>query len=136
MGWLRKTKQCVIAFMETLAYAGDPMRAPPLRPSSIHVTSLCRSDTAKKSYHNVEKFPRAIGAYRGARCHAPLFWSCNKVIKPNFQSIVSQTNNDCSLLSFISAKLRLLDISCENIFALSVVTALTACPFSMKMCAK
>ena len=30
----------------------------------------------------------------------------------------------------------LLDISCENIFALSIVTALTACPFSVKKCVK
>ena len=42
------------------------------------------------------------------------------------------SNNGCSLLSFILAKLLLLDISCENIFALSVVTVLTARPFSIK----
>ena len=59
-------------------------------------------------------------------------WPCNKVLKPNFQSTISKTNNGCSLLSLILAKLLLLDISCENVFALSVVTALTACPFSMK----
>ena len=39
------------------------------------------------------------------------------------QSIISQTNNGCSLLSLISAKLLLLDINSENVFALSVVTA-------------
>ena len=84
----------------------------------------------------MEKFLRAINACRaGGRNHAPL-WPCNKVLKPNFQSIISQTNNDCSLFSLILAKLLLLDISCENIFALSIVTALSACPFSTKKCAK
>ena len=72
----------------------------------------------------------------GARCHAPSFWPGNMVLKPNFQSIISQTNNGCSLLSLILAKLLLLDISCENAFALSIVTILTTCPFSMKKCAK
>ena len=62
----------------------------------------------------------------------PPLWPCNKVLKPNFQSIISQTNNGCSLLSLILAKLLLLDIRCENIFALSVVTALTAHPFLIK----
>ena len=66
----------------------------------------------------------------------PPLWPSNKVLKPNFQSIISRTNNDCSLLSLILAKLLLLDIRCENIFALSIVTALTACPFSTKKCAK
>ena len=61
---------------------------------------------------------------------------CNKVLKPNFQSIISQTNNGCSLLSFILAKLLLLGVSCQNIFALCVVPALTARPFSIKKCAK
>ena len=50
----------------------------------------------------------------------PPLWPCNKVLKPNFQSVISQTNNDCSLLSLILAKLLFLDISCENIFALSI----------------
>ena len=59
-------------------------------------------------------------------------WPCNKVIKPNFQSIISQTNNGGSLLSLTLAKLLLLDISCGNILALSIVTALTARPFSIK----
>ena len=40
------------------------------------------------------------------------------------------------VLSFILAKLLLLDISCENIFALSIVTALTACPFPINKFAK
>ena len=72
----------------------------------------------------------------GARCHAPPLWPCNMVLKPNFQSIISQTNNGCSLLSFILSKLLLLDISWENIFALSIVTALTAHPFSIKKYAR
>ena len=63
-------------------------------------------------------------------------WPCNKVLKPYFQSIISQTNNGCSLLSHILAKFLLLDINCENIFALSTVTALTAYPFLIKKCAK
>ena len=67
----------------------------------------------------------------------PLLWLCNKVLKPNFQSIISQTDNGCSLLSLILAMLLLLDMYChENIFVLSRVTALTACPFSLKKCAK
>ena len=64
-------------------------------------------------------------------------WPCNKVLKPNFQSIISQTNNDCSLLLLILAKLLVLDVGCENTFALSIlVTALTACFFLIKKCAK
>ena len=51
------------------------------------------------------------------------FGLCNKVLKPNFQSIISQTNNGCSLLSLILAKLLLSDITCKNVFALSIVTA-------------
>ena len=83
-------------------------------------------------------FFQTIGAHRGgggARYHAPL-WPSNTVLKLNFQSIISQTNDGCSLLSLFLAKLLLLDIRCENIFALSIVTALTACPFSIKKCAK
>ena len=41
----------------------------------------------------------------------------------NFQSIISHSNNGCNLLSLILAKLQLLDISSENVFALFVVTA-------------
>ena len=90
----------------------------------------------EKSYLHVESFLRAINACRvGERYHAPL-WPCNKVLKPNFQSVISRTNNDCSLLSLILAKLLLLHIRCENIFALSIVTALTECPFSTKKCAE
>ena len=58
------------------------------------------------------------------------------MLKPNFQFIISQANNGCSLLLLILAKPPLLDISCGNIFAVSIVTALTACPFSIKKCAK
>ena len=66
----------------------------------------------------------------------PPFWPCNKVLKPNFQFIISHTYNGCSLLLLILTKLLLLDISCENIFALSIVAALTAYPFSTRQCAK
>ena len=58
-------------------------------------------------------------------------WPFDKVLKPNFQSV-----NGCSLLSLILAQFLLLDISCKNIFALFIVTALTACPFQIKKCAK
>ena len=58
-------------------------------------------------------------------CPPPL-WPSNKVLKPNFQSVIYQTYNGCSSLSLILAKLLHLDIDCENIFALSTVTALTA----------
>ena len=79
---------------------------------------------------------KTIIACRGwPRCHAHL-WPCKKVLKSNFQSTTSQVNNGCSLLSLILSKHLLLDISCENIFALSIVTALTACPFSVKKCVK
>ena len=43
---------------------------------------------------------------------------------------------DGYLWYYFRLMLLLLDISCENIFALSVVTALLACPFSIKKCAK
>ena len=61
------------------------------------------------------------------RCHAPPPppLPSNKVLKPKFQVIISQINNGYSLLSLILAKLLLLDISCKNIFALFIMTALT-----------
>ena len=77
-----------------------------------------------------------ISARRGGHGAMPPPWPCNKVLKPNFQFIISPANNGCSLLLHILAKPQLLDISCGNIFALSIVTALTACPFSIKKCAK
>ena len=52
----------------------------------------------------------------------------NKVLQPNFQCIIAQPNNGCGMLLLILAKLLDLDISCENTFALSIVTAITACP--------
>ena len=76
------------------------------------------------------------GARRGGHDAMPLPWPCNKELKPNFQFIISQANNGCSLLLLILAKPQLLDISCGNIFAVSIVTALTACSFSIKKCAK
>ena len=78
------------------------------------------------------KMSEGIDARRGATEPCPPFLPCNKVLKLDFQSVISQTNNGCSFLSLISAKLLILDISCENIFALSVVTALNARPFSIK----
>ena len=79
----------------------------------------------------------SIRARRGGHSAMPPFlWPCNKVLKLNFQSVFSQTNDGCSLLSLILAKLLLLDFNCENIFALFIVTALTTCPFSIKRCAK
>ena len=102
----------------------------------MHVTSLCCSDTARKIKPSCGKTSTRHKSMQGRGDGTkPPLWPCNKVVKPNFQSVISQTNNDCSLLSLILAKLLLLDISCENIFALSIVTALTACPFSTK-CAK
>ena len=59
----------------------------------------------------------------GPRCHGPPFSLCNMVLKPNSLSIISQTNNGCSPFSHILAKLLLLDITSENVFALSIVTA-------------
>ena len=52
----------------------------------------------------------------------PPLWRCSKVLKPNFQSIISQTNKGCSFLSLILAKLLLLDTNSKNVFALSIVT--------------
>ena len=69
----------------------------------------------EKSY-NVEKFLRAIGARRGV--HGAIFL-------PPFAT--------CSLLSLIFAKPLLLEIRSENIFELSIVTALTAYYFSKKV---
>ena len=70
----------------------------------------------------------SMGARRkGHGAMAPPLWLCNKVLKPNFQSIIFQTNNGYSLLSLILSKYLLLGISSEYIFALSVVTAFTAC---------
>ena len=77
-----------------------------------------------------------VGARRGGHGAMPPPWLCNKVLKPNFQLTISQANNGCSLLLLILAKPQLLDISCGNIFAASIVTALTACSFSIKKCAK
>ena len=64
-------------------------------------------------------------------CPPPL-WQCDKVLKPSFQSIISQTNNGCSLLSLVLAKPLLLYISCGNIFALSIVNASLHAVFRQK----
>ena len=116
------------------------MRAP---PSGLlrYMLKICVAQILlEKSYLNVETYLRAIDALRGGTVPCPPppphpHWPCNKVLKPNFQFLISQTNNDCSLLSLILAKLLLLDISCENTSALSIVTSLTACPFfNKKVC--
>ena len=60
------------------------------------------------------------GGVGGAQCDGPSPWPCNKMLKLNFQSIISPTSNGCSLLSLVLAKLLVLDESCENIFALSI----------------
>ena len=92
---------------------------------------------APHRYFHENRTSADIDARRGARCHAPPPpWLCNKVLKPNFQSTISETNNDCSVLTLILAKLLLLDISCEIIFALSIVTALIASSFSIKIVLK
>ena len=62
------------------------------------------------------------------------FWPSNKVLKPNFQSIISQTNDNCSLFSLILAKLLHINIKCENILALSIVTALCVPFFDKRLC--
>ena len=96
---------------------------------------LALFESAATRYNNVHRRTRG----GGARCYAPPPpppWLCNKVLKPNFQSMISQTNNDCSLLSFTLTKLLLLNVSCKNNFALFIVTALSACPYSIKKCAK
>ena len=77
-----------------------------------------------------------MGAHRRGHGAMPPSWPGNKVLKPNFQFIISQANNGCSLLLHILVKPQLLDVSCGNMFAVSIVTALTACPFSIKKCAK
>ena len=66
------------------------------------------------------------------------FWPCSKELNPNFQFAIFQTNNGCSLLSLILAKLLLLDISCKIVFVglLFIVTTLIACSFLIKKCAK
>ena len=91
---------------------------------------FCSPPTLSVENKTSEGIGRTQGSH-GAMLLSPLC-PCNQVLKPNFQSIIYQTNNGCSLLSFILAKLLLLDISCQNIFALSVVPALTARPFSIK----
>ena len=56
----------------------------------------------------------------------PVSWPCKKLLKPNCQSVVTETNKACSLLSFILAQLLLLDMDYKNIFAFFKVSALTA----------
>ena len=71
---------------------------------------------------------------RGTRCHDPRFGPVKRCYNINFS--LSQANIGCSFLSLILAKLLILDRSCENIFALSIVIALSACSFSIQKSAK
>ena len=83
------------------------------------------------NYDNMQKHRRTQGGHGDTPPH---LWPCNKVLKLNFQYILSHIG--CSLLSLILAKLLLVDISCENVFALSIVTALPAYPFFTRKSAK
>ena len=67
---------------------------------------------------------------RGTRCHDPRFGPVKRCYNMNFT--LSQVNIDCSPFSLI---LLLLDRSCD-IFALSIVIALSAWPFSIQKTAK
>ena len=67
---------------------------------------------------------------RGTRCHDPRFGPVKRCYNMNFT--LSQVNIDCSLFSLI---LLLLDRSCD-IFALSIVIALSAWSFSIQKSAK
>ena len=58
------------------------------------------------------------------------------MLKSNFPFIISQANHGCSFLLLILAQPQLLDISCGNVYAVSIVTTLTACSFSIKKCAR
>ena len=119
--------------MRPVAYArGASMRATPSGLLRYMLKACVAQILLEKSYLNVEKLLRATGAQGGHGAMPTALWPCNKVLKPKLQPIISQTNNDYILLSLILAKLLLLDMSCENIFALSIMTALTACPFSIK----
>ena len=68
---------------------------------------------------------------RGSRCHDPRFGPVKRCYNMNFT--LSQVNIDCRLFSLI---LLLLDKSCERIFALSIVIALSAWSFSIQKTAK
>ena len=67
---------------------------------------------------------------RGTRCHDPRFGPVKRCYNMNFS--LSQVNIDCCPLLFI---LLLLDKSCD-IFALSIVIALSAWSFSIQKTAK
>ena len=81
------------------------------------------------------KTSEGIGARREATVPCPSLWPCNKVLKPNFQSIISQTNNGSftyfSQASDFRHKLRKY-FCCTHCLYLSIVTALTARFFSIK----
>ena len=63
----------------------------------------------------------------------PPLWPCNKMLKPNFQSIISQTDNGCSLFSLVLAKVLLLDIKLRKYFC---IIRSDCMPLFDKKCAK
>ena len=63
-------------------------------------------------------------------------WPCNKALKPNFQSMIFQTNNGCSLLSLILAKPLRLDIKLRKYFCIVYGDCTHCMPFSDKKSAK
>ena len=63
-------------------------------------------------------------------------WPCNKALKPNFQSMISQTNNGCSLLSLILAKPQRLDIMLRKYFCIVHGDCINCMSFFDKKCAK
>ena len=80
--------------------------------------------------------PKFSGSAPDHGAMPPIVWPCNKRLKPNYQSVISQTNYGCNLLSQILTKLLLLDIGYENVFALSIVTCNQSIPFFGKKCVK
>ena len=74
----------------------------------------------RMQYRNYRQYYASdMGAHRGGHdAMAHPLWLCNKVLKPNFKSIISQTTNGCSLLSHILAKLLLLDINFRKCFCI------------------
>ena len=64
-------------------------------------------------------------------------WPCNKMLNPNFQSIIFQTNNGCSLfhLQYFSQASAFRN-KLRKYFCVVHSDCITACPFSIKKCAK
>ena len=80
-----------------------------------HRTNVCNSADVEDSSFSFYVSP--VGSRNGGHGAMPHpLWPSNKKLKPNFQAIISQTDNGCSLLSLILAKLLLLDILATKIF--------------------